>query len=239
MPSRLRSGEKRSTQGPATDRAVDETVARLGEKLRLTGVLLFSDPTRPSVVQEIVGTAVPGSWWSHPAGGRIYAVGQALEDRTDVVTVPLVDRKATLVHRRLWPELVALGGSREPWQLEGLSPSGRDLLASVDRHEVDLDRHPRLALPDHRTMGDLARDLERRLLVVGASVHSPSGRHVKHLTSWKRWAAQRRLPVQRPSIPVARAILETTIGAVYPPRGRRAPWPWPSRSPGSDGGVDS
>ena len=238
MATRRPAGERRAPQDLSDDQAIDETVGRLTELLRRTGVLLFSDPTRPSVVQEVVGAAVPGSWWSHPAGHRIYAVGQALEDRIDVVSVPLVYRKATLVHRRLWPELVAVGESREEWQMDGLSPSGSALLASVDRSEVDLDREPRLPLPRGRTMSDLARELERRLLVVGMSVHSPSGRHVKHLTSWKRWAAQHRVAPRRPPAPVARATLEATIAGVYPVQGRQAPWPWGTVA-GTRGGVDS
>src|SRR5437899_11542737 len=47
---------------------------------------------------------------------------------------------STVVHRTLWPAVVAIGRARESWQVERLSHDARNLLAEVDRKPVRTDR---------------------------------------------------------------------------------------------------
>jgi hypothetical protein len=58
------------------------------------------------------------SWWSHSKGKEIFRALDALPE-DQVVSTKLVGGKVTLIHRRLWPELlaVAIGGTARllPW----------------------------------------------------------------------------------------------------------------------------
>jgi len=69
----------------------------------------------------IVGAPVPGSWWGHPLGQKIYHVSQQLSAHRDVLETKLVSGKVTFVHRILWPALLGVATAREPWQLQRLS----------------------------------------------------------------------------------------------------------------------
>jgi hypothetical protein len=158
----------------------------------------------------------------------VYRVGEALEDRPDVLALPLLFRKTTLVHRRLWPEVLSVGGSREAWQLNGLSAAGRSLLAAVNRAgSLRLDAAPAVPLAAGRSRGEVARDLERRLLVLGRSEHSETGRHVKRLIGWNRWRDERGFRGRLPTPSTARARLEAAARAALgddESRGRCLPW---------------
>jgi hypothetical protein len=176
------------------------------------GLLLLHDKHLPSVSLLVAGEPVPGSWWSHPRGGTIFRVSEALDDRDDVVSVKLVSRKLTFVHRRLWPALLGIGQSGEPWQKKGLTAAARSLLRRLDK-EGSL-RSDTLPSPD------VARALEQRVLVFSRQIHTEGGHHAKVLESWKSFAERtstKALPAKR-----ARAALEQAaqeLGA-----GARLPW---------------
>jgi hypothetical protein len=157
--------------------------------MRQHGLLLLSDARLPSLVALLSGGPIRGSWWGSPAGGRIYAALQVLDDHPDVASTKLVSGKSTFVHRQLWPVLVAVGSAREPWQLEGLSEPARVLLDLVTRDdEVRTDAVAWIVDPKRGKSGDAARELERRLLVYADEVHTESGAHAKVLRTWQSWA---------------------------------------------------
>jgi hypothetical protein len=60
----------------------------------------------PRLTEAVVNEPIRGSWWAHPQSQQIFAVLQAVADSEDVLVCRLVNRKVTLVHRRLWPALV-------------------------------------------------------------------------------------------------------------------------------------
>ncbi len=82
-------------------------VTDLGKLLEVDGVLLESarGPV-PNVAELVAGQAIIGSWWSHPARHEIFAAINQLADSADVARLRLVNRKITLVHRRLWAALL-------------------------------------------------------------------------------------------------------------------------------------
>ena len=86
----------------------------------------------PSLVDEIVGEAVRGNWWSHPRSGEIFATTRAVRDSPDVLVCRLVDGKITFVHRRQWPALVRVADQFDPARLARLhevhSPSGKHVI---------------------------------------------------------------------------------------------------------------
>ncbi len=83
-------------------------------------VLVSAKGPVPKLVDAIAGEAVKGSWWGHPQGKRIFAVLQALAANDEILTCRLVGDKITLVHRRLWPALVAASGVLTARQLSSV-----------------------------------------------------------------------------------------------------------------------
>ena len=59
-----------------------------------------------NVAELVAGEPIKGSWWAHPKSHAIFATINELADSPDVVRLRLVNRKITLVHRRLWPAVV-------------------------------------------------------------------------------------------------------------------------------------
>jgi hypothetical protein len=178
-------------------------------ELERYGVLLFSDPALPSLVGLIVGEPQRRSWWGHPLGGVIYQAMNAVADDPRVLSTKLIAGKVTYVHQRLWPAMYALGGAREAWQMDGLSSGARWVLEQVDAdQEVQTDL---LVPPAGFKAPDVARELERRLLVHATEVHTPSGAHAKVLQAWPRWAAEHSVEASALSADEARGLLEGAV----------------------------
>lgn len=206
-----------------------DTATHLQQILRqLTkfGFLLESDPKLPSVCTLITGEPLKSSWWSHPLAQIIFQVNEQLEDHQDVLITKLVAGKVTFVHRKLWPEILSIGVAREPWQLENLSNSARWLLQTIDeRGSLTTDKLP-LPPSDKAKVGDAARELEKKLLINGAQIHTASGAHAKVLETWPHWAA--RVGFKNPHLPAARAkkILEEQMLKLNQEFAASAKLPW-------------
>jgi hypothetical protein len=155
--------------------------------LRKLGVLLEADRAFPSITGIMVREPIKGSWWSHPMANEIYVLSKRLLHHPDTIFLRLLSGKTTYVHRRLWPELIAIATAQEPWQLAALPTSAKSMLKTVeDRGSLRMDE-----LKGARTAkekGADARTLELRLLVFGDDVHSASGMHVKRIETWEHWA---------------------------------------------------
>ncbi len=204
---------------------VERLVAGVLRELERRGLLLETDPKLPSLVALVAGGPVRGSWWGHPLGHTIFATGEALFRHRDVLLVKLVSGKATWVHRRLWPALLAVARSREPWQMDGLSEAGRTLLTTVEREG------------EARGAGPVALELETRLLARGEQAHTASGRHAKVLESWERWAARVRPAVAAVSPEQGRRELDGVLESLNASHGGRGRLPWqrPARRRASPG----
>jgi hypothetical protein len=157
--------------------------------LRKHGLLLLSDSKLVSVTTLVVGKPVRGSWWGHPKGRDIFRVVCQVADHPDVAVTKLISGKVTFVHRKLWPALIAVGTSRESWQMNGLSRKAENLLQLVDRNgEVRSDRLPASPKAKHSPWRAAVRELEERLLVYVEEFHSEIGAHARRLESWRHWA---------------------------------------------------
>ena len=100
-------------------------------------VLVAARGPAPRLVEAILGEPIKGSWWAHPRSRGIFAVLQALDESRDLLLCcRLIDRKVTLVHRRLWPALVKLERRFARQQLAQIhqehTPSGHHVTRSVD-----------------------------------------------------------------------------------------------------------
>jgi hypothetical protein len=186
------------------------------------GLLFLSDPKRSNAIQILTGEFPRGSWWSHPRAHEIYDVLQIVERHPDVLFAKLLAGKVTLIHRALWPALLAVVTAREPWQLEGLSPGATQALASLDEAEASAGAPPTIS----RTV---TKELEARLLAQAESVHTSSGKHETRLRGWKTWAAAAGCPWPPsppqgppPIVAEAKQLLEGAAARLGP----RPPLPW-------------
>ena len=156
--------------------AVQQIAEDVLETLSQMGLLLQQDKHVKNVVTLVTGETLRGSWWAHPKGQLIFAVLSDLAGHPDVLFTKLLDGKVTLVHRRLWPALLAVALENAPWQMKGLSKQARALLAAT--------KEPVAA------SGPVVKELEQRLLAHTEQVHTESGRHEIVVQTWSRWAAQ-------------------------------------------------
>jgi hypothetical protein len=113
------------------------------------------------VVGILTGESLRTSWWSHPKSHLIISVLSELSDHPDVLFTKLLYRKSTLVHRSLWPAVLAMGSGREPWQLRGLSDDARRLLDRLDGGDGSV-----------RGAGAAVKELEVRLLAMSREIHT-------------------------------------------------------------------
>lgn len=153
--------------------------------------MLESDPNLPSVCSIIAGEPVRGSWWSHPMAQVMFQVNEKLEGHPEVLITKLISGKVTFVHRNLWSELVVIGTAREDWQTKGLSDPAGKLLAAVEENgslRTDQLASNDLSLTKKAKPGEIAKELERRLLIHAEQLHTSSGAHAKLLETWDHWS---------------------------------------------------
>jgi hypothetical protein len=182
------------------------------------GLLLLQDSTFPNLVGLIAGGPVRGSWWGHPTNSEIFHAAGALDEHPDVATTKLISGKVTFVHRCMWPELIAVGRSREEWQTRGLTKETRALLARVDK-ETRL-----------QAAGEPAKMLEARLLVASQQVHSGSGAHATELSTWEAFARQVGVALPRLSAARARRAMEQRVHEVNVAFDAKGKLPWEGRA---------
>jgi hypothetical protein len=134
---------------------VARTREELVEFIRAEGMVLQSakGPV-PSLAAYVVGAPVAGSWWAHPQGKAIFAALQAVRASPDVLACRLVNGKVTLVHRRLWPALLAASSK---------IPSSRT--AVIEERHTPLGKHEASETPLADWAPDDVRQLASRLTV--------------------------------------------------------------------------
>lgn len=190
-----------------------ESTDALLAQLQTFGMLLHHDTVLLSLTTLVAGAPVAGSWWSHPRAQQIYALMNTLTDHPDVLSVKFVRGKATFLHRQLWPALLAVACAHDPWQFTRLSDTAQELYEAVERQGT------------LRATGTVAKELQRRLLVHSAQVHTEQGHHELQLTQWTLWAEQVNchMPVLAP---MGRLQLESAVQAIG---GTPRMLPWEAR----------
>lgn len=195
--------------------------------LKEFGLLLESDIRLPSVSGLVAGEPVRGSWWSHARAQQIFAVLQELADHKDVLLTKLVAGKVTFVHRKLWPDIVSIGQTREPWQIRKLSAAAQMLLDQIDQNgslRTDALDWPQKFKAIKR--GDTVRALEKLLLIHSEEFHTESGTHAKLIESWEHWTNRIRFKPKPVDVENAKRKLEKRIEALNERFGASAELPW-------------
>jgi len=188
------------------------------------GLLLVSDRAFPSVASLIAGEPVKGSWWSHPLAHTIFAVNEMLEDQKGVLITKLLGGKVTFVHRTMWPQVYAIGTAREDWQMEGLSTPAKTLLTRVEKETcIDTDK---IGVIRGTKPGDLARELELRILIHAEQVHTESGAHAKRIQTWESWADRVGFKARQTDPQVAKKLVEKRVKELNKKFGADVRLPW-------------
>ncbi|MCA8959227.1 MAG: hypothetical protein KDC38_01890 [Planctomycetes bacterium] len=190
------------------------TVEELIDVVDREGLLVNNDVRLPSVVSIVAGGPVRGSWWGHPQGHEIYAMLQRVGEHPDVLSTKLVSGKVTFVHRRLWPDVYAVGRERAPWQLDRLDLDAKRLLERVDTEGVVLSSGPPAAL------------LEHLLLVVAEQVTGDDGIQRVRLETWGHWRERVGVELEEVDPVEAREVLDELIDSLNRDYGGRAKLPW-------------
>lgn len=214
-----------------------DSFQRVLQELSDRGFLLMSDAALPSVTGIVAQEPIRGSWWGHPKGREIFAVSEQLSVHPDVLVTKLVSGKVTFIHRPLWSALVQIAGSRDAWQLDGISGVAKSLLSKVTQAGVvRTDLLDEFAAATPKELGQAVDELENRLLVYSEQIHTESGAHARVLESWEHWVGRTGFVMREMSVESAKNEFETRLEelnlrfrakgelpwkAIKPKRGRR------------------
>ena len=208
---------------------IREYFAKAMSILEEEGLLLQSSSELPDVSRIISTQRTSGSWWTDPMASKIFAVSEMLSDHPDVTLTKLVSGKVTLVHRRLWSRLVAIGKARDDWQTQSLSPDAQLLLREVDKsgslrtdqlgYEGKFGKKP----------GTTALELELRLLIHSEQFHTETGYHTKLLETWDVWSTRMKLRSKAIEPWRAQHFFEKRLEELNEKYGARAELPWQSK----------
>ena len=194
-------------------------------QLEQFGLLLLSVASLPNVSRIVAGEKISGSWWSHKAGQEIFAVSEMLEDHPDVLILKLISNKVTFVHRDLWGRIYSIGIARDDWQLRKLSPVAKRLLNALD-NEGWLQTN-KLGKEFGPKPGDVARELESRLLLHANQIHTETGAHAKIIETWPTWAQRAGFRTKAGGAAAARRFLEQLLAELNENFGGSGKLPWP------------
>jgi hypothetical protein len=177
---------------------VGENSDRALRQLEKNGLLLVSGSEIPDLCSLVSGAKVKGSWWSSPFAHEIFAISELLSEHADVTLTKLISGKVTFVHRSLWPNLVAVGIARDEWQMQQLSRAGVQLLEELDKQGTLATNS--LGRSFGPKPGNIARELELKLLIHADQIHTETGQHAKVLETWSTWAKRvgLKMPTVRP-----------------------------------------
>jgi hypothetical protein len=128
------------------------------------------------------------------------------------------------VHPRLWPALLGVAAGASRGRSAALPADAKRILAAVRRRGAV--RSDELSeLPPRRRTAAMG-ELEARLLVHAASVHTETGAHRKQLRSWRRWCADEGVGVEPLAPAAGRRELEEAVERLAAGGGRRPRLPW-------------
>jgi hypothetical protein len=207
----------------------------VAKEFKRRGIILESDQKLPNLVTLVTGERVKGSWWSHPESRAIWRILNSFSTRNDVLTTRLISGKITFIHRTLWPDFIAISTSKQDWQTVSLSPRAIALLKLVEKQGEIRTDSARWRIGQARSIADPARELERRLLVHSAEVHTAKGFHAKLLQSWERWSHEVAFTDSLPSAAIAKAKFEGLLQVLNEKSGANGRLPWTTQSANSAG----
>ena len=143
-----------------------------------------------SLVEELTGGKIKGSWWGHPQSHLIYNTYQRFVRDPTVLTMKLVKGKVTFIHQELWTSVLSsvLNQSWSQSARHQLSHLSETILKLVEQQGTLVCTSPHLPFNESRKELRKARmELERRALLISGDKHTGSGTHAPYLESWEHF----------------------------------------------------
>ena len=169
-------------------------------KQRKVATLTPVDAKVSSLVEELVGEKIKGSWWGHSQAHLIYNTYQHLVRDPAVLTMKLIKGKVTFVHRELWASMLS-AVLDQTWQQSTrcqLSPLSEQILKLVEQQGTLLCISSNLPFNESRRELRKARvELERRALIISGDKPTDSGAHAPYLESWNHFYQARMRKINR------------------------------------------
>ena len=126
------------------------------------GLLLLQDKQLANAVTVITGEHLKGSWWSHPRAHEIFRAVEALPE-DQVLSTKLVGGKVTFVHRKLWPDLLAVATGEREYEVH--TASGRH----EKRREPWAEWARRVKMRATRDVAAARRRIEQAVIAIGGT----------------------------------------------------------------------
>ena len=209
------------------DTEVEVAYQKVMADMQNFNLLLESDSQLPNVAGIVTGETIRGSWWGHPQSNLIYEVCCRLHDHPDILAIKLISGKITYVERKLWSAVIGVSTAGEVWQLRELDEVAHWLLDKVTReHSVTTDQLQLFSRYKTKTLGDAARDLEKKLIVYGESFHTTTGNHSKRLEIWAHWIGRVGFTEQLLLPAEGKSILEGIMNAINEQFAAKGKLPW-------------
>ncbi len=200
----------------------NKNFARAMNILEEAGLLLIRGLGFPDVCGLVTQHRIKSSWWGDPAGPEIFSVCEMISDHPDITTAKLISGNVTFVHRDLWQKLAAVGRGRDEWKMKKLSTEATRLLKLLDKEGTLLTN--KIGPPFLKKPGDIARELELKLLIHSDQIHTGAGTHAKVLETWDHWG--KRVGLRSKSLESwrAQAFFEKRVKEITKSDFVRLPW---------------
>lgn len=149
-------------------------------------ILMCHDSNLQSATTIIANEPIKGSWWPHRDGSVIFHTLGNILDSKDVIAPKLINGKVTLLYKELFPYFNSIVSSPKNWQIDNLKEDCKIFLRDVQKNGGCL-RSDEYKWEGDRKLGDVIRDLEKKLLVYSLEIHTDSGAHAKIIHTWENY----------------------------------------------------
>jgi hypothetical protein len=123
--------------------------------------------------------------------------------------------------------VIGVGNAGEDWQLRDLDEVAEWLLEKVTQeHTVTTEQLQLFSRYKAKTLGDAARELEKKLIVYGESFHTITGKHSKRLEIWVHWMSRVGFTEKLLSPEEGKSLLEGIMDTINEQCAAKGKLPW-------------
>lgn len=177
---------------------MNNSFSKVYSTLKRYGLLLESDKFLPSVVGIVTGEKILSTWWSHKKGHEIFNILSEISEKDDILLTKMISGKVTFIYKNLWLEFLTVANSNEPWQFNNLSVEAQALLKSIhSKGFIQTEKLPKDFFSTSRKMGDVVRELEKKILVCSYQTHTEQGFHAKVIENWEHWVQRKKIAFKK------------------------------------------
>jgi hypothetical protein len=207
---------------------MNKSFPKVFKELKRYGLLLESDKFLPGVVEIVTGKKISGSWWGHEKGHEIFQTLHELSDKKNVPPTKLISGKVTFIHKNLWLDFLTVANSNEQWQFQNLSDEAYRFLKIVNKNGfIQTEKLPNGLFDSSKKIGDVVRELEKKILVCSYEIHTDMGFHAKTVENWEHWIQRKKFSSTK-SITVSEAKnkFENLVSELNIAFGGKGKLPW-------------